>query len=50
MAGFMVHDKTWPFSQTYTTDCGDFLKRKHTSCSETGLKIICMKYLPWIKS
>jgi len=31
MAGFMVLDKTWPFSQTYTTDCGDFLKRKHAS-------------------
>lgn len=27
----MVLDKTWPFSQTYTTDCGDFLKRKHAS-------------------
>jgi hypothetical protein len=50
MAGFVVHDKTWPFSQTYTLYCGDFLKRKHTSLSETGLKIIHTKYLQWTKS
>jgi len=46
----MAHYKTWPFSQTYTRDFGDLLKRKHTSYSETGLKIICMKYLQWTKS